>query len=89
VRDALLRMSSDEVKSIKKINILADKSLEIIKENQELSKDNEEKKDNNALTKKNKILIYVGIAAVALIASYFGIGYLIYTDCVVNHDRVF
>jgi ABC-type antimicrobial peptide transport system permease subunit len=72
-----------------KLAELDDKSLEITKENQQLLKNNKEKKDNNGLTTKNKILIGVGIAAVALTAGYFGIGYLIYTDCVENHDRVF
>jgi len=88
-RSELLKLSSDEIKLIKKINKLDDNSLEIAKENQQLLKDNKEKKDNNASTTKNKILIWVGIAALVLTASYFGIGYLIYTDCVENHDRVF
>jgi len=88
-KDELLKMSSNEVKLIKKESKLADKSLEILKENQELSKDNEKKKDNNSSITKNKIFIYVGLTLLALVASYFGIGYLIYTDCVVNHDRVF
>jgi len=82
-------MSSDEVKLIKKVNKPSDNSLEIVKEEQQLLKDSEKKKDNNALTTKNKILIGIGITAVALIAGYFGIGYLIYTDCVENHDSVF
>ena len=88
-RSELLRMTSDEIKLINKINKLDDNSLEIVKENQQLLKDNKEKKDNNELTTKKKILICVGIAAAVLTASYFGIGYLIYTDCVENHDRVF
>lgn len=88
-RSDLLKKSCDEIKLIKKLDKLDDKSIEIVKENEQLLKDNEKKKDNNALTTKNKVLICVGLAAVALTASYFGIGYLIYTDCVENHDRVF
>jgi hypothetical protein len=85
----LLKKSCDEIKLIKNLEELNDKSLEITKKNQQLLKDSEEKKDNNGLTTKNKILIGLGIAAIALTAGYFGIGYLIYTDCVENHDRVF
>jgi len=88
-RSALLKKSCDEIKLIKNLEELNDKSLEITKKNQQLLKDSEEKKDNNGLTTKNKILIGLGIAAIALTAGYFGIGYLIYTDCVENHDRVF
>ncbi len=85
----LLKNSYDEIKLTKKVDKLDDKPLEIVKESQQLSKNSEEKKNNNTSTTNNKILIWAGIAAVALIASYFGIGYLIYTDCVENHDRVF
>jgi len=88
-RSELWKMSSDEIKSIKRVNKLGDNSLEFVKENQQLSKDSEEKKDNNAPTTKNKTLIYLGIAAVVLIGAYFGISYLVYTDYVENHNRVF
>ena len=88
-RPELLNLSYDEIKLFKKGDKLGDNSLEIVKENQQLLKDGGEKKDNNGLSTKSKILICLGIAAVVLTAGYFGIGYLIYTDCVENQDGVF